>query len=221
MGYLDPPYWRRCRLYGHFHNPAGGRPFDGGCWDQIATHQLLVEWACDEFPDGWALSLSAESLPTMLEVCPRDVRVGAWVRGERAVRSDLPLSSWEPVIYVGGRAYPSPVDERRIDSLVHGVSPRLTDPARVIGAKPPAFSYWMFDLLGLVPGDELVDVFPGSGGVARAWAEVNRRAHQVDGSAVCRGDGSEAADHDGSAPAARDSCAGDPHDGSAPAVADA
>jgi hypothetical protein len=35
--------------------------------------------------------------------------------------------------------------------------------------KPQAYCWWLFDALGAKPGDELVDVFPGSGAVARAW----------------------------------------------------
>jgi hypothetical protein len=80
-----------------------------------------------------------------------------------------PLSAWEPVIYRGGRAYPSPLEARRLDALVHVVRIRTTDPRRVVGAKPAAFCWWLFDLLGALPGDELVDLFPGSGGVGRAW----------------------------------------------------
>lgn len=57
----------------------------------------------------------------------------------------------------------------RLDALVHVARARTTDPNRVVGAKPAAFSRWVFDLLGALPGDEFVDVFPGSGGVARAW----------------------------------------------------
>ena len=38
-----------------------------------------------------------------------------------------------------------------------------------MGAKPAAFCWWLFDLLGALPGDELVDLFPGSGGIGRAW----------------------------------------------------
>ena len=34
-----------------------------------------------------------------------------------------------------------------------------------MGAKPAAFCWWVFDLLGALPGDELVDLFPGSGGI--------------------------------------------------------
>ena len=58
---------------------------------------------------------------------------------------------------------------RRIDSLIYRPGNRTTDPARVVGAKPAVFVRWIFDLLGALPGDEFVDIFPGSGGVARAW----------------------------------------------------
>ena len=63
----------------------------------------------------------------------------------------------------------SPVDGRRTDVLLAGVTARTTDPARVVGAKPAAFCGWLFQLLGARPGDEFLDVFPGSGGVTRAW----------------------------------------------------
>lgn len=80
-----------------------------------------------------------------------------------------PLNAWEPVIYHGGRAYPSPVDARRLDALAYVARARTTDRHRVVGAKPAAFCFWLFDLLGALPGDDFVDLFPGSGGVARAW----------------------------------------------------
>lgn len=59
--------------------------------------------------------------------------------------------------------------EVRTDSLVYGSRPRLTDPARVTGAKPAVFVRWLFELLGADPADELTDLFPGSGGIGRAW----------------------------------------------------
>lgn len=133
-------------------------------------HAELVARLVREFPDGWALSTSAAALPKVLALCPPGVRVAAWFRGERPTVAHVPLSSWEPVILSGGRAYPSPVDARRLDALVHVSRPRLTDPARVVGAKPARFCWWLFDLLGALPGDELVDLFPGSRGVSRAWA---------------------------------------------------
>jgi hypothetical protein len=57
--------------------------------------------------------------------------------------------------------------------------PRLTDPLRVVGAKPAAFVWWMFELLGALPDDHLTDLFPGSGGVARAWAIYTGRDPRV------------------------------------------
>lgn len=32
----------------------------------------------------------------------------------------------------------------------------------MIGAKPAEFCWWLFDLLGALPGDELVDLFDPS-----------------------------------------------------------
>ncbi|MGL5826661.1 MAG: hypothetical protein ACRCYU_17900, partial [Nocardioides sp.] len=56
------------------------------------------------------------------------------------------------------------------DSLVYHSRPRLTDPRRVIGAKPAAYARWVFTLLDARPGDHLDDLYPGSGGITRAWA---------------------------------------------------
>lgn len=58
---------------------------------------------------------------------------------------------------------------RRIDVLDYRPGVRLTDPARVVGAKPAVFCRWVFDLLGAEAQDSFTDVFAGSGGVARAW----------------------------------------------------
>lgn len=63
---------------------------------------------------------------------------------------------------------------RRTDSLIYPGRARGTDPARVVGAKPAAFCRWVFDLLGARPGDQLDDLFPGSGGVTRAWAAFSQ-----------------------------------------------
>ncbi len=51
----------------------------------------------------------------------------------------------------------------------------------MIGAKPAAFCRWVFDLLGARPGDHLDDLFPGSGGVTRAWKGFNREDGQANG----------------------------------------
>lgn len=68
------------------------------------------------------------------------------------------------------------------DSLIYPARPRATDPGRVIGAKPAVFARWIFDLLGATPADTLDDLFPGSGGIARAWAAYT--GNELDGGPV-------------------------------------
>lgn len=63
---------------------------------------------------------------------------------------------------------------RRTDSLVYVARARPTDPGWVTGAKPATFARWLFDLLGAQAGDHFTDLFPGSGGVARAWQAFSR-----------------------------------------------
>ena len=38
-----------------------------------------------------------------------------------------------------------------------------------VGMKPPRFAVWMFGQLGARAGDELVDLYPGSGAITEAW----------------------------------------------------
>lgn len=157
LAYADPPYPGKAWLYRAHPDYAGE-----------VDHAELIGRLTGY--DGWALSTSARALPAVLAMCPPGVRVAAWHRGERPTASRWPLNAWEPVIYHGGRpADPANHQTRRVDSLVHGVAPMTTLPGRVVGAKPAAFSRWMFDLLGAAPGDTLHDLFPGSGAVARAW----------------------------------------------------
>jgi hypothetical protein len=164
FAYADPPYPGKSGYYAD-HADFGG---------EVDHVQLLSRLAAAQY-DGWALSTSAEALPAVLASCPAGVRVAAWFRGERPTRSLRPLNAWEPVVYFGGRAYPSPATSRRLDALVAVSRPRTTDPHRVIGAKSAAFCDWLFDLLGMLPGDELDDLFPGSGRVAEAWSTASRR----------------------------------------------
>ena len=43
------------------------------------------------------------------------------------------------------------------------------------GAKPDGFCFWLFNAAGLMPEDEFVDLFPGSGVVGRAWDAWRRQ----------------------------------------------
>lgn len=162
LAYADPPYPGLAERHYRDHPDFAGE----------VDHYDLVARLEAEYPDGWALSTSSRALPAILryDTCPTDVLVASWHRGPRSTRSALPLQAWEPVIYRGGRQLP-PADgpTERTDALEYVARARTTDPKRVTGAKPAKFLWWMFDLLGALPGDTLADLFPGSGGVARAW----------------------------------------------------
>src|SRR5581483_8068705 len=90
LAYADPPYPGKSGIYRGHPDYAG----------EVDHHELVARL---EPYDGWALSTSAEALPGVLAFCPPGVRVAAWHRGPRTVASRYPLSSWEPVIYYGGR----------------------------------------------------------------------------------------------------------------------
>jgi hypothetical protein len=173
FAYADPPYPGLARRY-----YADRAEFTGEI-----DHAELISRLGSSF-DAWALSTSAEALPSILPLCPYGTRVAAWFRGERPTDSYSPLGAWEPVLYFGARHQPSRVDAglpRRVDALVHVARPRLTDPRRRIGQKPAAFYAWLFQLLGAIPEDEFVDLFPASGGAAMAWEAYRSTAARHDG----------------------------------------
>lgn len=181
--YADPPYPGFAELYAD--QPTYGGEVDHG----ELIRRLRADYDGGKLA-GFALSTSSK---TLLELAPHFVgltfpvlRVGGWfkpigVSGE----TKGPHSTWEPVIVVGGRrvppgfrdwieAEPSPVPRGPDDAL-------RTPPARqggseLIGRKPQMFCAWLFDMLGMVPGDTLLDTFPGSGAVTMAWRELSSRA---------------------------------------------
>lgn len=170
VAYADSPYLGCCGLYGH-HHP------DGRCWDDLDTHRLLIERLVSAFPDGWAMSLTSTSLRTILPLCPEDVRVGAWVKPFHAYKRNVrPAYAWEPVIYRGGRnlGHQPPPKGGKATTPKDWVAANITLRRGMTGAKPEAFCFWLFDVLNIGPGDVLVDLFPGSGAVGRAWSEWQR-----------------------------------------------
>lgn len=187
FAYADPPYPGLARRYYRHHHDYGGEVDHGALLSHLQRY------------DGWALSTSAAALPVVLDVARTsglEPRVAAWFRGARPGVSGRPLVAWEPVVFAGGRH--DVTLGPRVDALIHRARPRTTDPGRVIGAKPAAFCYWLFELLGARPGDELDDLFPGSGGVARAWSIYVSRAAADDVSRrTCATDSSRLEDANG------------------------
>lgn len=160
FAYADPPYPGLARRYYEGHPDYAGEVDHGELLSRLQGF------------DGWALSTSSSTgLRHVMWLCEErglDVRCASWHRGHRPGKSYWPHDGWEPVVYWGGRRE-EPSADMPVNVLEYVSRPRTTDPARVVGAKPAAFCYWLFDLLGALPGDGFVDVFPGSGGVARAW----------------------------------------------------
>jgi hypothetical protein len=155
FAYADPPYptcaWRYYRR-------------------REVDHAALIADLCARFPDGWALSTSMKALRAVLPLCPAGARVCVWTKPNPPHPKTRGIHALcEAVIVVGGR--------QRAPGVRDWLSAK---PARgggtLPGRKPLAFCAWLFDLLGMVPGDELVDLFPGTGVVGRAWREVERAA---------------------------------------------
>lgn len=165
FAYADPPYLG-CgkKHYGHQHERASD-------YDQIETHRALLVRLRDEFPDGWAVSLHTPSLEEYAHLCrevfgPNAVRWGAWVKPFASFKPGVnPGYCWEPVAFI-----PSPRKRDRKEPTIRDfVSANITMKKGTSGAKPESVAFWLFEMLGMTADDELVDLFPGSGAVRRAW----------------------------------------------------
>jgi len=156
FAYADPPYLGcGAKLYGRDHPAA--KDCDDPEW-----HRRLIERLCDEYPDGWAMSLHTPSLRVLLPMCPPDVRVAAWVKPFCIFKPGVGFAyAWEPVIVRGGRKR-----TRGQPTVRDWVSANITLRKGLTGAKPAAFAEWLCDALNVQPGDTLDDLFPGTGAVS-------------------------------------------------------
>lgn len=161
FAYADPPYpGLASRYYGKEHTYAG----------EVDHRRLIASLEASNYA-GWALSTSAKALRDILPLCPKSARVCPWVKPTGAAPATRgPHNTWEPLIVVGGRL------------LQPGFRDWLSaQPARsggrLPGRKPIAFCVFLFQQLGMLPGDKLDDLFPGTGIVGRAWNEVCRGSH--------------------------------------------
>ena len=160
FAYADPPYIGQAHRYPE---------------KQEVDHAELIARLEAELPDGWALSLSSPTLKYILNLCPDDVRVMAWVKPFCVFKPNVGVAyAWEPVIFRGGRRR-----TRQQPTVRDWVSANITLKKGLVGAKPEAFAYWLIDVFNLQPGDELVDVFPGTGVITRCWEEFQERQNPV------------------------------------------
>lgn len=154
IAYADPPYPGMAHFY--------------KCPE--VDHAALIRDLCEQFPDGWALSTASTTLRQVIALCPDDVRVAAWVKPWASFKPGVnPAYAWEPVLFRGGRK------RSKEDATIRDwCSCNITMQRGLTGAKPEGFCVWLFELMGMARGDELVDLFVGSGAVTRAWESWTR-----------------------------------------------
>jgi hypothetical protein len=184
LAIADPPYPpfvgcggsknRASRWYGNGQRSQTDRPPDlhpeAAEWDSPERHRQLLEQLVDEF-DGFAIATSPDGLSAYGEL-PLGTRIMAWVKPNAMPGSHRIRSLWEAVIL-----YP-PVERRSNRGGVGMVNDVLTCPAPRYGfrgAKPPEWTAWVLSAMTFTDGDEVVDLFPGSGAVGVTL----RGGHQV------------------------------------------
>lgn len=170
LAIADPPYLGRgVRWYGGGRGssprwPAADNHPEAGRWDTPEAHMQLVEELTANY-DGWAIAMSADSLPLYLSVCPADVRVMVWHKRNALPSGWRVMNTWEPVV----TRIPS---SRRARVKGHVATRDLLDapnkPSGFVGSKPKEWTQWVLESLGYESGDEVADIFPGSGAVQRA-----------------------------------------------------
>ena len=152
--YADPPYIGQAKKH-YSHDPNCAEVDHNDLLDQLVKF------------NGWSLSCSSSSLKQILclPTCPDYVRIGSWVKPFASFKPGVnPAYAWEPVIFkparFGGRAE---------NTVRDWISEPITLRRGLSGAKPERFARWIFELLRAEPGDELIDMFPGTGAISAAW----------------------------------------------------
>jgi hypothetical protein len=153
----DPPYFGcSVKLYGDHPEAA--------VYDSLEGHKTLIDRLCNEFSDGWALSMTSGNLHHILPLCPKEARVMAWVKPFAVFKPNVGVAySWEPVIVMGGRRR-----TRQQATVRDWCAVNITLKRGFTGAKPAAFVFWLMDVLNVQEGDTVSDLFPGSGAVQEA-----------------------------------------------------
>lgn len=159
IGYADPPY------PGQAQRHYGDQPDYVG---EVDHGELLKRLDADY--DGWLLHTSSVALPEILRLAADEnvtgFRIMAWVKPFAAFKRNVSVAyAWEPVLV---KAVRKPVVSKRI-VMRDWVSESITLRRGLTGAKPEAVCRWAFEMLGAEPGDDLDDMFPGTGAVFRAW----------------------------------------------------
>ena len=155
IAYADPPYPGCAHLYRDHKDFAGE-----------VDHAALIERLCNEF-DGFILHSSSTAIAQVAPLLAGKARTMAWVKGFAAFKRNVSVAyAWEPVFVKAAR---KPVVSKRI-VMRDWIECPITLRRGLTGAKPEKVCHWAFEMVGAHPDDELIDLFPGTGAVTRAWA---------------------------------------------------
>jgi hypothetical protein len=144
------------------YKPADYHP-EAHLWDDIQTHKKLIKQLESDY-DGFALCLAHDNLQQLLPLFSVKVKVCIWHKWTLPSRSCI-SNSYEPVIV-------------KVPELRKGATKGLTTPdvmtyqkregVGFAGRKPEAFTHWVLNLLQYEQGDQVDDLFNGSGAVIDA-----------------------------------------------------
>lgn len=157
IGYADPPYPGCAHLYKDHPDFAG----------EVDHEELLLRLQSDY--DGWVLHTSSVALDHVLHITAEHgigCRVMSWVKPFAAYKRNVSVAyAWEPVLVSAARK--PEVSDRLVNR--DWIACSITLRKGLTGAKPEAVCRWAFEMVGAQPGDELDDLYPGTGAVTKAW----------------------------------------------------
>jgi hypothetical protein len=150
----DPPYPGCAHLYREHADYAG----------EVDHAELIARLERDY--DGWILHRSSTALSQITPLLPAGVRSMAWVKGFAAFKRNVSVAyAWEPVFVKAAR---KPVVSKRL-VMRDWIECPITLRRGLAGAKPEKVCHWAFEVVGARPDDELIDLYPGTGAVMKAW----------------------------------------------------
>lgn len=154
IAYADPPYPGCAHLYADHPDYAGE-----------VDHEELCARLRYQY-DGFILHSSATAIAKVAPLVGDHTRTMAWVKGFAAFKRNVSVAyAWEPVYVKAAR---KPVVSKRI-VMRDWIECPITLRRGLTGVKPEKVCHWAFEMVGAHPDDELVDMFPGTGAVTKAW----------------------------------------------------
>lgn len=168
IAYADPPYPGQSKKHYGDHADYAGEV------DHLYLSRALRDY------DGWILHTSSpaafyvQGMLARTGEWPMDeatftggtYRVCVWAKTFAAFKANVPLAyAWEPVLIKPCRKQIISGDDVSRDWIAEPITMRRG----LVGVKPDRVVKWALRAAGVLPDDDVIDLFPGSGAVQRAW----------------------------------------------------